>query len=137
METDIVTLYRVDYDILQGKVVKYENENKELKVQIDKLASRKNQRVIIKETEKYLDENYEIFDEEVTYTFEEFKDIEDKVEEKLKISYDALQEQIDGLTGTIESQKQTADALVNKALKLEMEVSRLKHRNLWQRIWNK
>jgi len=128
------------YDEMQSRIKTLESENESLKDSICDLADKDGQKVIIIHHVCDSDDDCACEDVEL----KDFEDCRKAVEKSMRYTFEQLKEdvkrkdaQIDALTDELESQKQTADALSKKAMKAEMEVSRLKHRNLWQRIWNK
>ena len=136
----MIEITKSEYKSLQKEIERLNEENESLKDSICDLATQDGQKVIVihhicdadNDCEcgdvevKGFDECRKFVEESMRYTFKRLED--DKVRNEAKIK---------SLNGTIASQKQTADALTKKAMEAEMEVSRLKHRNLWQRILNK
>ncbi len=144
---DSVTLSLAQYNTLRDENAALKTQNSELEDALEALKENDGQKVIIRESCTCEDEEGEEtvcvhtwvkgFDE-VKAEVEEFykkkiEDLETEIEAKTKAAEKVSEE----LLSNAESQKQTADALAKKALEAEMEVSRLKHRNLWKRILNK
>ena len=131
-----VTLALDDYNFLRNEYTLATKENKELNDAIEQLQDKDGQKVIIRECERWEDEDGEEYETRTT-SVKGFDEVKAEVEAFYKKKITDLEDEIEHLKQNAESQKQTADALAKKALEAEMEVSRLKHRNLWERILNK
>ena len=65
-------------------------------------------------------------------------DVEVKNEEEVKALLDEhLKEYNESLEGKCKNLEEANKAFAEATMKLDMEISRLKHRSLWQRLWNK
>ena len=133
---EMVQISRMAYDNLRERLNELREENKNLVESMRRLEDVTEQKVICKSTYAYEDEDGDLI-EENEMRVKCFDEVKENVEEFYKKKFEDLENEIKALQDTIESQGQTNKSLANKALDLEMEVSRLKHRNLWQRIWNK
>ncbi len=133
---EMVQISRITYDNLRERLNGLWVENKNLVESMRRLEDETEQKVICKSTYAYEDEDGDII-EENEMCVKGFDEVKEEVEEFYKKKFEDLENEIKALQETIESQGKTEKALENKALALEVEVSRLKHRNLWQRIWNK
>lgn len=128
------------YKEIQSRIETLESENESLKDSICDLADRNGQKVIIIHHVCNADDEFKCEDIEL----KDFEECRKAVEKSMRYTFEQMKEdvkrkdaRIDSLNGTIANQKRTLDALSKKAMEAEMEVSRLRHRNLWQRIWNK
>lgn len=122
---------------------KMRDENASLKAQLeqaikerDDVYTKKKVRVI------YKNEQGRIVD------FENLDDVTEELSENFKENLEEMKKIVDGTIKTIQEKDAEFDktiAQINKefkeltqrALEAELENSRLKNRNLWQRIWNK
>ena len=133
---EMVQISRMAYDNLRERLNGLREENNNLVESMRRLEDVTEQKVICKSTYAYDDEDGDLI-EENEMSVKAFDEVKEEVEEFYKKKFEDLENEIKALQDTIESQLQTNKSLANKALDLEMEVSRLNHRNLWQRIWNK
>lgn len=133
---EMVQISRIAYDNLRERLNVLREENNNLVKSMRRLEDVTEQKVICKRTYAYEDEDGDLI-EENEMCVKGFDEVKEEVEEFYKKKFEDLEDEIKALQDTIESQVQTNKSLANKALDLEMEVSRLKHRNLWKRIWNK
>lgn len=124
----IVTLSLGEYNDLRDKYNELLVQNEQLENCLNVIEEAEGQKVI---TKTYCDG--ELTQVEV----KDFDEVQADVEKEFKVLIENLKKEIECLTQNVESQKQTSDALVKKALEYELENSRLKNRSLWQRIINK
>lgn len=121
---NIVTLSLEEYNELRDELVDVNNENNELRNAIAELQDAEGQKVIIKRVKVYEDS------ERVGVSIANLDDALAMLNGELKANNDVLTQKCANLE---KANKDFAEATI----KLDMEISRLKHRNLWQRIWNK
>lgn len=121
---NFVTLSLEEYNQLRDELVDVNNENNELRNAIVELQDADGQKVIIKTVTVYDD------GEQVDVSIKNLDDAVAMLNGELKATNDALTKKCESLE---KANKDFAEATI----KLDMEISRLKHRNLWQRIWNK
>lgn len=130
-----ITMSRWNYDSLCNENRDLKKRNEELESAIEALQDNDGQKVIIRNTcrrdGKYLFE---------TTSVKGFGEVKDEVKNLYKYDVEkGLKEvkRLKELIESFESDKKNYEELSSRALEYQMEVSRLKHRNLWQRILNK
>lgn len=128
-ENGYVQMPREAYDSLcelkrENENLRRENEN--LRNEIARLAKNKTQRVI--EVIRYCIKLPSR--PPISYDFKNFDDVKEQAEKHYGDTIEDLQDQI------IELNKSNSK-LLDKNLDIEMQIYKLKRRNLWQRIWNK
>ena len=133
MECKLVAIPKSEYKEMQSRIEKLEKVNESLKDSICDLADKDGQKVIIIHHVCDADNDCECEDVELK-GFDECRKV---VEESMRYTFEQIKDDVQRKDAQIASQKQEMEALSKKAMEAEMEVSRLKHRTLWQRIWNK
>lgn len=119
-----VTISLEEYSRMRDELIKANNENIELNEKIQKLEDAEDQKVIIKTVTVYDD------GEQVNVSIKNLDDAVAMLDGELKATNDALTQKCENLE---KANKDFAEATI----KLDREISRLMHRNLWQRIWNR
>lgn len=119
-----VTISLEEYSRMRDELIKANNENIELNEKIQKLEEAEDQKVIIKTVTVYDD------GEQVNVSIKNLDDAVAMLDGELKATNDALTQKCENLE---KANKDFAEATI----KLDREISRLMHRNLWQRIWNR
>ena len=114
-----------------GRYNKLRDENKKLKEEIarfkderDKICEKNKVRIIIND----------VFGFEQREELVNFDDVREDVEKKFGTTIEELRKENEKLHDELEKTKKQAS---EDLLELEMEISNLRHRGLWQRIWNK
>lgn len=124
-----VTLDLEDYNFLRNEYTLATKENKELNDAIEKLQDNDGQKVIIRECERWEDEDGEEYETRTT-SVKGFDDVKAEVEEFYKSKFEDLEKEN-------EERKKKFEDVQRKYLDAQCTISALKHRNLWQRIFNK
>ena len=119
-----VTISLEEYSRMRDELIKANNDNYELNEKIQKLEEAEDQKVIIKTVTVYDD------GEQVNVSIKNLDDAVAMLDGELKATNDALTQKCENLE---KANKDFAEATI----KLDREISRLMHRNLWQRIWNR
>ena len=119
-----VTISLEEYSRMRDELIKANNENIELNEKIQKLEEAEGQKVIVRTIVRHLDYD------EITVEVKDADDIVEMLDAQLKEANENLEKKCENLE---KANKDFAEATI----KLDMEISRLMHRNLWQRIWNR
>ena len=119
-----VTISLEEYSRMRDELINANNENIELNEEIQKLEEAEDQKVIIKTVTVYDD------GEQVNVSIKNLDDAVAMLDGELKATNDALTQKCENLE---KANRDFAEATI----KLDREISRLKKRNLWQRIWNR
>lgn len=117
-----VTLDLEDYNFLRNEYTLATKENKELNAAIEKLQDNDGQKVIIRECERWEDEDGNEYETNTT-RIKGFDEVKQEVEDFYKKKVEDLQKE--------------NEEYRHKYLDAQCTISELKHRNLWQRILNK
>lgn len=141
METfNSVTMSLEEYDGMKEELFTLREEKASLTDAIEALKENAEQKVIIKEVCTCEDEDGEEC-ECTTYAVKGFDDVKKEIEDFYKGKFEEMENTIKEKTEKVEKIYEKSKELHEKTMewKLEkdMEISRLKHRNLWQRILNK
>lgn len=120
---DNVTISLEEYSRMRDELIRANNENIELNEKIQKLEEAEGQQVIVRTIVRH--RGYD----DVTVEVKDYEDIVEMLNAQLKEANEHIEKKCENLE---KANKDFAEATV----KLDMEISRLKHRNLWQRIWN-
>lgn len=133
---EMVQISRMAYDNLRERLNGLREENKNLVESMRRLEDATEQKVICKSTYAYEDEDGDLI-EEHEMCVKGFDEVKEEVEVFYKKKFEDLEEKIKDLDNENMETNKTLHEVYNEKLEYEMEVSRLKHRNLWQRIRNK
>ena len=117
-----VTLDLEDYNFLRNEYTLATKENKELNAAIEQLQDNDGQKVIIRECERWEDEDGNEYETNTT-RIKGFDEVKQEVEDFYKKKVEDLQKE--------------NEEYRHKYLDAQCTISELKHRNLWQRILNK
>ena len=123
-----VTLSLKEYNDLRDDVAELVRQNKELSAAIEKLQDKDGQKVIIRECERWEDEDGEEYETRTTLVTG-FDEVKQEVEEFYKGKFDDLEKEN-------EERKKNLEDVQRKYLDAICTISDLKHRTLWQRIIN-
>ena len=116
-----VTLSLKEYKDMRDENTELARENKELDDAIDKLQDNEGQKVIIRECERWEDEDGNEYETNTT-RIKGFDEVKQEVEDFYKKKVEDLQKE--------------NEEYRHKYLDAQCTISELKHRNLWQRILN-
>lgn len=119
-----VTISLEEYSRMRDELIRANNENIELNEKIQKLEEAEGQQVIVRTIVRHRG------CDEITVEVKDYEDIVEMLDAQLKEANENLEKKCENLE---KANKDFAEATV----KLDMEISRLKHRTLWQRIWNR
>lgn len=131
-----VTISLETYNRLRDANTNLVLENKELRDAIEALQDTDGQKVIIRETFTYEDEDGEETAETRT-SVKGFDEVKAEVEEFYKQKIKEMEARISEVEKERENACKEVNAVYEQKVKAEIEVSRLKRRNLWKRILNK
>jgi len=129
-----VTITLDEYNVLRDDNRMLKEANEELCNQLDALKDAEGQKVIYKEV--YLSED----EDEETRIYWDVKNMQEAKEEIEKAYGKTMKELEDKIKDLDEENmlvNKTLRKVLDEKLEAEMEVSRLKRRNLWKRILNK
>jgi len=129
-----VTITLDEYNVLRDDNRMLKEANEGLGNQLDKLKNAEGQKVIYKEV--YLSED----EDEETRIYWDVKNMQEAKEEIEKAYGKTMKELEDKIKDLDEENmlvNKTLRKVLDEKLEAEMEVSRLKRRNLWKRILNK
>lgn len=124
-----VTLSLKEYNDMRDENTELARENKELNDAIEKLQDNDGQKVIIRECERWEDEDGNEYETNTT-RIKGFDEVKQEVEEFYKGKFEDLEKENEEI-------KKKFEDIHRKYLDAQCTISELKHRNLWQRILNK
>lgn len=129
-----VTITLDEYNVLRDDNRMLKEANEELGNQLDALKDAEGQKVIYKEV--YLSED----EDEETRIYWDVKNLQEAKEE-IEKAYGKTMKELEDKIKDLDEENMLVNKTLRKVLdgklEAEMEVSRLKRRNLWQRILNK
>lgn len=134
MIENTVTLSLDVYNDMRDSHERLLRENQELKDAIQALQDNDGQRVIIREKVVIYDDDDRR--EKKRIYVQNFADVEKEVCEKYQDDIQEVNYELKKLKEDYESMIESKRELGDNCLELEMEISRLKNRTLWQRIKN-
>ena len=138
-----VTISVDEYNGLRDRIADLERENGELTEVIENTKDMDDSRVIIKEVYTCEDEDGDEY-RLVKYSFKNFKDVKEEVEEVMKDSIEGATKKLGELTDKLEDLKKSSEErtkaleeLKQKSLELQRRAAEIENRNWWQRLLNK
>lgn len=138
---EILTKGNVELSL--GEYNKLRDENTSLKAQLeqaikerDDVYTKKKVRVIYKDEEGRI-VDFENLDDVIEELSEQFKGNCEEMKKNVDDAIKCILEKDAEFDKTIARINKEFKELTQRALEVELENSRLKNRNLWQRIWNK
>lgn len=118
-----VTISLEEYIRMRDELIKANDDNYELIKKIQKLEDSEEQNVIVRTIVRHRG------GDDITVEVKDYDEIAEMLDAQLKVANENLEKKCKNLE---KANKDFAEATI----KLDMEISRLKHRTLWQRIWN-
>ena len=138
-----VTISVDEYNGLRDRIADLERENGELTEVIENTKDMDDSRVIIKKVYTGEDEDGDEY-RLVKYSFKNFKDVKEEVEEVMKDSIEGATKKLGELTDKLEDLKKSSEErtkaleeLKQKSIELQCYAAKLNNRNWWQRLLNK
>ena len=129
-----VTITLDEYNVLRDDNRMLKEANEELGNQLDVLKDAEGQKVIYKEVYFSEDEDEET---RIYWDVKNLQEAQEEIEKAYGKTMKELEDKIKDLDEENMLVNKTLRKVLDEKLEAEMEVSRLKRRNLWQRILNK
>lgn len=129
-----VTITLDEYNVLRDDNRILKEANEDLGNQLDELKDAEGQKVIYKEVYLFEDEDEET---RIYWDVKNLQEAKEEIEKAYGKTMKELEDKIKDLDEENMLVNKTLRKVLDEKLEAEMEVSRLKRRNLWQRILNK
>lgn len=131
---DNVTITLEEYNLLRDDNRILKEANDDLGNQLDELKDAEGQKVIYKEVYLFEDEDEET---RIYWDVKNLQEAKEEIEKAYGKTMKELEDKIKDLDEENMLVNKTLRKVLDEKLEAEMEVSRLKRRNLWKRILNK